>query len=377
VGLSLIVLCIAQAVPVVEDFLMARVDSLRQLQSRLAWRPQPIAVVSLVVVILLVPAVRSNVWNAPQRTRQVLGPLEAPTKLGYALPGALEPGLVPDLRTVVDTYAPKDAPFFDMTNSPGYFYFLLGLRPASMFTNVSQALPESAQRMLIDDLRRSRPPLIAFDSATIGLPEWDEIQNQVRHFLVSQYVLDHWTPIISTHGVLFLQRNDLLASRPPVPPLTQPPLTTNLYTSQSQGACNWGDAANFLGSPAVGPSLTLHAQTVPQPGNPGLSVPVNGEQVSAFDLPPSVSLPSYQLVTFHAAGPIGLATLALSDVDDVFQSPPTSGDIVAGALPVTGSRLAVRVGSCLQWHGYTGHTLYLSQTGGAPITSLTLSDVEQ
>ncbi len=363
VGLSLIVLYVAQAVPAIEDFLTAQVVRLRRPRSRLAWRPQPIAVISLVVVILLVPAIRSNIWHAPQRTREVLPPLETPNKLGYAAAGTLEAGLLPDLRSVIDAYAPKNAPFFDMTNSPGWFYFLLGLRPATVFTNVSQAIPEPAQRILIDDLRRSRPPLIAFNSETIGLLTWDEIQNQVRHFLVSQYVLDHWTPLISTRGVLFLLRNDLLASRPLLPHLIQPPITTNLYASL--GPCDWGDAANFLSSPAVGPSLTLPAQ-----GGQGAGI-------STFKLPPSASLSSYQLVTFHAAGPIGNSTLTLSDVNDVLLSPPTGAEIIAGALPVTGSRLAVRVGSCLPWHDYHGHTLYLAQTGGAPITSLTLSDVQQ
>ena len=95
-----------------------------------------------------------------------------------------------------------------------------------------------------------------------------------------------------------------------------------------------------------------------------------------FKAPSSISLPSYQLVTFGAAEPIGTSQLTLSDGDAL----PTStqgADITAGTLPVTHSRLPVRVGSCLQWHGYRGHTLYLAQTGGAPITSLTLSNVKQ
>ena len=486
VGLSLIVLCIAPAVPVIEDFLVARVDRVWRLPTRLAWRPQPVAVIALIFVVVLVPTIRSNIWHAPRRTHVVLGPVETRTVLGYVVPGALEPGLVADLRTVVDTYSPRRAPFFDMTNSPGYFYFILGLRPATAFTNVSLAIPESAQRLLIDDLRRSRPPLIAFNSATIGLPVWDGVQNQVRHFLVSQYLLDGWTPIISTHGVLFLLRNDLFANRPPVPHLTQPPITTDLYNSQ--GTCSWGDTANFLSSPPVGASLTLHSQGVqrlrqvslsgwafdrgagapakeivvavgdrafgavpiggarpdvaaalhtPAATNTGFSgtvgttasgpvsvyaltsdgalhllpgagnrrmpavtsvrmpdgtivrvgaaasgnlesgVPLKAARATTFKVPASVSLPAYQLVTFGASGRIGAGDLTLSDINDLSAGVQPGGNITAGTLPVTGSRLAVRVGSCLQWHGYHGRTLYLTQRGGRPITSLTLSDVEQ
>jgi hypothetical protein len=35
----------------------------------------------------------------------------------------------------------------------------------------------------------------------------------------------------------------------------------------------------------------------------------------------------------------------------------------------------VRVGSCLQWHGYQSRTLYVSQTGGSPVDQLQLSGV--
>jgi hypothetical protein len=55
---------------------------------------------------------------------------------------------------------------------------------------------------------------------------------------------------------------------------------------------------------------------------------------------------------------------------------PGGTDIVANTLPVTGSSISVRVGSCLTWHGYTGRTLYLGQVGGNPITKLELSGVQ-
>ena len=59
----------------------------------------------------------------------------------------------------------------------------------------------------------------------------------------------------------------------------------------------------------------------------------------------------------------------------VFDAGPSSPDITAGTLPVIGRHLPVRVGACLQWHGYTNRTLYVEQTGGPPLVSLTLSGV--
>lgn len=484
-GLPLILLSAAAVVPAIEDFLTVRLNRARRLPAPLTWRSQPVAAMALIAVIILVPTVRSNIWHAPQRTRAVIGPQTPGSPLGYATPEALAPGLLSDLRMVLDTYASRNAPFFDMTNSPGYFYYLLGRRPATAYTNVSLSLPEHAQQVVIDDLRRRRPPLISFNAA-FGLPAWDAVPGEVRYFSISQSVLNGWTPIMSTHGVLFLLRNDLVESRPPVPILTQRPITTGLYNSQ--GSCDWGDAANFLSSTPVGSSVTLYRHgsqrlhqvriggwavgsvagapakevviatgdravaTVPlgvsrpdvaaalhapaaansgfdaavattasgpvrvyaltsdgalhllpgagnQGGPPVASIHMSRgrtvrvgatgvgnldlvnqpqtTQVAVFRVPASISLSSYQLVTFGAAGPIGTSQLTLSDGDVRPTSMQAGTTITAGALPITGSRLPVRVGSCLQWHGYRGHTLYLAQTGGAPITSLTLSAVKQ
>jgi hypothetical protein len=72
------------------------------------------------------------------------------------------------------------------------------------------ATPAYAQRLLIDELK-----------AAIGVPNWGcpacgpgDITNNVLHYEVSEYVLGAWTPVLRTHGVLVMARNDLGASRP-------------------------------------------------------------------------------------------------------------------------------------------------------------------
>jgi hypothetical protein len=102
----------------------------------------------------------------------------------------------------------------------------------------------------------------------------------------------------------------------------------------------------------------------------------------SIPVPESANLASFTLATFTAPAVIGAARLDLTD-----QTSPEAGsadpgvrpvvrdshEITAKVLPSAGSSLAVRVGSCSQWHGYRARTLYLLQTGGVPITGLRLS----
>lgn len=109
-------------------------------------------------------------------------------------------------------------------------------------------------------------------------------------------------------------------------------------------------------------------------------------QLSSVTVPASTDLASFQLATFTGGSRIGAATLEVTDAallgpidGDLAHGTVVSGnrnhEIVANVLPVAGSSVAVRVGSCAQWHGYTSKTLYLIQTGGAPVTGLRLSGV--
>jgi hypothetical protein len=92
-------------------------------------------------------------------------------------------------------------------------------------------------------MKATRPPVVIYDATKIGWTNWDGITNNVRHYDVSEYVLGGWTPVLRTHGVLVMARNDLIASRP-VPALSKPPQTTDLYFSGP--SCEWGATPNFL-----------------------------------------------------------------------------------------------------------------------------------
>jgi hypothetical protein len=280
--------------------------------------------------------------------------------LGYTAPGAVSPALVSDLATALNTYAGRNGTVFDMTNSPGYVYFLLNRRPASRFTNIGQAENAYSQQLVIDDLERSRPPVALFESDTIGLDEWDGINNNVRDYAVSQYLLDHYQPVLLTDGNLLLLRDDLMASRPPAPGLRHQPVSANLYFSGA--TCAWGDVPNFLPSAPAGRSILLRVTARVHTGNLTTSV---------VTLPAGLSLARYDLLTLRAGGPIGTSRVTISDT----AAAAAGHDMTTTVLPTSGASLSVRVGSCLQWHGYSSTRLYVRQVGGTPISGLELSGV--
>ena len=101
-------------------------------------------------------------------------------------------------------------------------------------------------------------------------------------------------------------------------------------------------------------------------------------EVSQIDVPPGTDLSRYPLVTFSAdtasTPPTGAASLgpAVFMLTDSVGSP--SHTISFKAKPGLGPDLGVRVGSCTQWRGFEpSQPLYITQSGGAPITSVTLS----
>jgi hypothetical protein len=440
------------------------------------------ALAAVAVVVMFIPtATPFLLHRVPSRLHAAV--LAAPTirRLGYVAPGSVSPALLNDFRTLLTTYAGPSGAVFDLTNSPGYFYYLLGREPGTRYYHVSMAVPTLAQNHLVDELRRSRPPVVIFDSTTIGLGGWDGLSNNVRHYIVSQYVLDGWTPIVRSHGVTLMLRDDLLAHAPALPTLDEAPVTTDLYF---RTACSWGDTPNFYRPTPAGPRVDLPVQrissntvltmsgwaadpatttpaklvvlasgrtvlsasppsatrsdvaqslgqgalhsgfeiTVPSPGEvdsadvlaltsdgklhplgrprPGStlahslrlpdgrtaqlsSIPALGAvddvkrtnpstHLGVVAVPPGVRLADFQLAAFDSGHG---ASIGPSDVwlaDDLSNR---THRITAHALRRAGSNIAIRVGSCPQWHGYVGQTLYISQSGGTPIARLELSGV--
>jgi hypothetical protein len=255
---------------------------------------QPVAAVLIPLIALVLYAqpllTRAGAHHPTGLTESSYG------RLGYAAPTgtlsdsgpAIDTGLLRDLDTSIRAYAGDDGPVFDMTQIPGYLYFVLGRVPGTRFVHVDVAYSEYAQRELIDDLKASRPPVVIYDATSndfatpdglpldvIGYSSYDGFSSTVRNYDVSEYVLRGWAPVVRTHRVLVMARNDLAVSRP-APALTTPPQTTDLYFSGP--SCRWGAAPNYLLVPDSDRATTLPVR----PATPRMGVHYSGWAVDSI-----------------------------------------------------------------------------------------------
>jgi hypothetical protein len=402
-----------------------------------------------------------------------------PPLIGYTKRPGTDMQMVSDLSLLLNTLTPPGGTVYDFTNSPGYFTYLMQQELPTRFYTVGLALPEVAQQALLDELEDAKPAVVVFDDLFYGLPIWDGPRNEVRHYLVSPYLLANWTPVVTTYGFLVMVRNDLVDDLPPLPSLHEPMLTDDLYFSMP--VCAWGhipdylhatptgdvetlsvgdyekrrlvrgsgwaydaaadapvrrvllavgnqvlgqaetdisrpDVAGVLGLPGAASSgfsfsgLTedhgalrgfaiLSDGTAHVIGRPRGHVPNHLEMpdgqvvkvspgsaaggmdtvnavtrsVAPVEVPDGVDLADYGLATFVAgSGPLGDTALRLFDNAS---SVGLSRDITFRASRPDSSAASVRVGACLQWHGYSGRDLYLAQEGGRPVTEIRLSQV--
>ena len=139
---------------------------------------------------------------------------------------------------------PEDS-IFDFTNQPALYHFLLDLKPASRFFHVSMAIRARTQAEVIADLKRSRPPLVVYESDFGGLPEWDGVNNVVRHHEISRYLLANYRPLGAVAGQTFYVRNGVDLS-----PAKAAPRSVELLPPrsgvESEQQCDWGFSPAFL-----------------------------------------------------------------------------------------------------------------------------------
>ncbi len=156
-------------------------------------------------------------------------------KLGYAVSTAFDEAVAADLSAFFREQGSTDR-VFDLTNQPALFHYVLGLRPATRYYHVSMTIRQQTQADLLDQLRRDPPEFVIFDSRSSGLPQWDEIPNAVRHYDVSQFILERYRPLREIHGSLIMSRGQ---------PAASPPDRERALYFQG-AACDWRYAPNFF-----------------------------------------------------------------------------------------------------------------------------------
>ncbi|HUY23055.1 MAG TPA: hypothetical protein VMV22_12040, partial [Acidimicrobiales bacterium] len=224
---------------------------------------RPATLVVVVALVALAPAPLGTVRDLPGEYHPTAATTPVLPRLGYAKSGVVDVTMVHDLDAVLRRYAGDRGAVFDFGDEPGLLYFLLGRVPGTRFFHVSMADTSFAQRQLVSDLTRSRPRVVVFYGLGMGLPAWDGIQAWVRHYAVSEYLLDNYRPLADVDGQFVMVRADLAATAPPLPALKGPVTTSDPYLSLP--TCDWGFAPNFLARSASlssSPGLTLRTHVV-------------------------------------------------------------------------------------------------------------------
>jgi hypothetical protein len=305
-------------------------------------RPLSLAVVLAVVFTTSNKALRM-VMSLPDHFH---GTAPAPAwlpLLGYSTAETLDRAGFEDLREVLHALPNPTGRIFDFTNQPGMFHYLLRYGSSTRYYHVSMAIRRATQDDLLDELRMNPPGIVVFHAAA-GLPGWDGVANAVRHYEISAYLVDHYRPVIIAGGNLLMLRNNL--ALPPGWPsgidLNVPPIPQNLYFYTMP--CDWGYAPNFL---EVDPSPEeVDAIDLPIP-------PTSGQRrLVEFEAPPEFQ--TYDWLEIQTPRGLRADRFILSDGSDF-----VNGGIHFRTLKGSGPRYLVRVGSCLQWHGYSGGRLVL------------------
>lgn len=167
-------------------------------------------------------------------------------RLGFTIPEAFDPTLLPDLSAAFDELMEPGDTVFDLSNNPGLVHYLLELPPATRYYHISMAIRQETQTDLVEQLERSKPAVVLFTATLMGLPAWDHLVNHVRHYDVSEYVLRNYTPALVSHGFFLFTREpaspealERLGAAPP-----EPDALRKLYFHAT--ACDWGYSPNFL-----------------------------------------------------------------------------------------------------------------------------------
>ena len=185
--------------------------------------------------------------------------------------------------------------------------------------------------------------MLTSNGVPTSVPTWDGVANQVRHYDVSEYLLDQYVPVTDVAGfVLARPRRDGVR------------VETDLYFRTQ--ACDWGYVPNFFSpAPAKGsPALKLRVQRSP------------GGKRYAVTLPPDAE--EYGWLEIRGGAPLTASRFELTDI-------PGSVDertIAFSALERGATTVRVKVGACSQWRGYGPGVVYLTSDVAQDVDAIRL-----
>jgi hypothetical protein len=182
------------------------------------------------------------------------------------------------------------------------------------------AVRAPTQEDLIDQLRDEQPELVAYSSVIHGLSSWDVVSNPVRHYLISDYLLDHYHPVARVEDYVFMARN-----RDPA----APPEAGDPHGLLFDGLpCEWGYAPNFLDDEPADPDAGVDLQVARR----GTSSGAGGWAIDA-----EAGLPAVEILIADGERVIATATTGVLRPDVAAQvglsSVTYSGFEFRGAIP--------------------------------------------
>ena len=117
--------------------------------------------------------------------------------------------MIRDVGRALDPLLEPGEAVFDFSNTPGLFHYFLDRPASNRYYHISIAIRERTQTDLIRSLDAARPRLSCMRLQAWGSPSvWDEVANQVRHYDVSEYLLDHYVPVLESRTFILMRRRE-------------------------------------------------------------------------------------------------------------------------------------------------------------------------
>ena len=250
VAVPLMVYIVYRAVHAVDRWIRSRLPT----RKAFSVTAHPVAISVLIAFVAYFwGTLHTQVEAAPAAYRPTVPAPQVP-RVGYAV--QFDAAAFEDLQRIVNAYLGPHGRLLDLTNEPALFYYFLGPDPSSRwYAPVGIVDTPELQRNLLADLRRAPPKLIVFDDTDTkmyGLPVMDGVPTSVFLYLDSRWILDHYRPLLESHG-------RTIYALPGLQPLSrlhlhlrQQPATVGVpFLGQE---CSWGYAPTFLAGPAEPPA---------------------------------------------------------------------------------------------------------------------------
>lgn len=281
------------------------------------------AVVATVVAVMYPYSPARRVQELTHQYQRYIDKPSPIPKIGLLGSAPAAEAVVRDFGRVFDGRVAKGDAVYDLTNSKGLFYYLLEQKPLGRFAYTGHQL--AAQREVIETMKLAPPKLVIYSGGRF----WNQggIPNSVRYWAVSEYLLEHYEPLVVMHSYLVLQRKSADHASSP-----------SLYSFVP--ACDWGYAPYLFRTARAGKSLGLDAKALDL---------VHPEAVRALDIDFDETVDDEIILRGAGKQEIKFKTEAGGP-----------------------STVRLNVASCPQWQLFSGGKIVLEHAGGQRIAGVSV-----